>query len=57
MRKNFFKVVLYVCVLMAAVLGAVVSLAELVLMRNRKAGNDTLNRSLEYRPPNVESTR
>lgn len=32
MRKNLFKVVLYVCVLIAAILGAIISLAELMLL-------------------------
>ena len=53
--KNLFKVVLYVCVLIAAILGAIISHAELVLMRDRKTSNDTPNRPLGYRAANTES--
>lgn len=57
MRKNLFKAVLYVCVLIAALLGAIVSLAELLLVGGRKTSNDTPHRQLGYRPPNIESPR
>ena len=51
MRKNLFKVVLYVCVLIAAFLGAIVSLAEFMLVSDRKANPGTADRKLGY--PNV----
>lgn len=48
MRKNVFKVVLYICVLIAALLGAIVSLAEFLLISDRKANPGTANRTLGY---------
>lgn len=48
MRKNLFKVVLYVCVLIAAFLGAIVSLAEFMLISDRKTNPGTANRTLGY---------
>jgi hypothetical protein len=49
MRKNLFKAVLYVCVLIAAILGAIILLAELMLLtRDRKIKHNKANRMLGY---------
>ena len=48
MRKDVFKVVLYVCVLIAAILGAIISLAEFMLISDRKRNPGTANRTLGY---------
>ena len=53
MRKNLFKVVLYVCVLIAATLGAIVSLAEFVLMSDRKTNPSTATRTLDTGGPRL----
>ena len=48
MRKNLFKALLYVCVLIAAFLGAIVSLAEFMLISDRKTNPGTANRTPGY---------